>query len=281
MTAVGCELYEGLARYQWWMRRLRGARAGAALEMHKRLCPPAPGTDGPGTGDAWHAWLWQRLQPPTDGKIADVGCGFGASTLHFAQRQPGKFVGFGNSAYQLARARSQAAGLALGERCEFRLHHHGARLGERFDAILAVETLLHADDLTAALTALADALQPGARLVSMEDVAIAPNHTPDAVALRTRWGLQELWTSADWSNAAAAAGLRLVESFDLTAQVEPRAEPILARAERNLLRLRRMLPGQRARAAVDAFLGGIALERLYTSGAMRYRCAVLVHEAAR
>ncbi len=72
----------------------------------------------------------------------------------------------------------------------------------------------------------------------------------------------------------------MVSTDDLTAQVPLREEAVLRRAERRLRLLRRVLLSRRAVGAVDAFLGGIALERLYRKGAMRYRCVVLVRGEA-
>lgn len=276
MTA---DLYEGLARYQWGLRRLRRQAPGEGLEMHKRLAPPPAGQPGPPPGAAWHAWLWQQLQAGPQPVVLDVGCGFGASVLHWARQHAGQFVGLGNSAYQLACARAEAVRLGLGDRCAFRLQAHGEPIAGAFSAVLGVETLVHADDLPRALRAIANCLRPGARFVSMEDVAratAAPDR--DVHCLQTRWGLRRLWNDDDWTVGAAAAGLRCAASFDLTAQVAPRPAPTLARAERMLTALRWGALGRRARGAVDAFLGGIALERLYAAGAMNYRCAVFVRE---
>ncbi|MEZ5967006.1 MAG: methyltransferase domain-containing protein [Planctomycetota bacterium] len=278
MAPAGDErLYEGLARYQWLLRRLRRAPPGVDLEMHKRLAAPAPGQPGPLPGDAWHDWVWRQLELGEAPRVVDLGCGFGASVLRWARAHRGTFVGLGNSSYQLARARGEAERLGLSARCSFRPNAHGTTIEGSFDGVVAVETLVHATDLTGALVAVAACMAPGGRFVSMEDVARDADvgSSPHARQLAAAWALGSLWSTDDWDRAARAAGLRVVRSIDLTDQVIVRPEATLARSERRLRRLRRLLPGRHARSALDAFLGGIAMERLYRDGMLAYRCAVL------
>ena len=267
-------LYEGLARYQWWSRRLRRAPDGEALEMHKRLRAPAPGTAGPPAGQHLHDWLWEQAAPGPEPRLLEVGCGFGASLLHFARTRRGHFVGIGNSPYQIARARAQARALPLLGHCEFWLQSHDQPVGAAFDRILAVETLIHAQDLARTLANLARALRPGGCLLAVEDLAAdaSAQQSAPAQALCRAWAATRLGTLSDWQQAAAAAGLHLQVLHDLSAQVDPREEPVLQRAERRLRRLAQWLPGRRARGVVAAFLGGIALERLYHAGGARYLC---------
>jgi len=298
------DLYEGLARYHWLCRRLRRAAPGEGLEMHKSLGPPAAGREGPPGGRHLHDWLWQAAglgggeapaapgghgdsspRPPAawasprPPRVLEVGCGFGATSLHWARTRPGTFVAIGDSAYQIARARAEAGRLPLLGRCEFSVQSYDEPVAGTFDAVLGVETFLHASHLAATVRGLARCLVPGGRLVAVEDVARDERGASEASALAAAWSAPRIWSAADWEAAAAGAGLTAVAIHDLSAQVQPRPEPARQRAQAWLLLLRRLAPTRRLRGVVDAFLGGIELERLHERGAMLYRCMVFARTA--
>jgi SAM-dependent methyltransferase len=276
-------LYDGLARYQWFFLRLRGGESAQALAMHRQLSPPVPGAEGPKAGAAaWHDWIWSQLRLGDDPQVLDVGCGFGTTILHWASSHSGRFVGLGDNAFQIEKARARARRLGLEGRCRFLAQSFETPIEGRFDAVIAIETLLHASDLERALHNIARSLEPGGLLLSLDDVAHDEEacDDADAAALLAAWRARRLWSLRDWERAAQAAGLRQTAVFDLSAQVRPRPEPVLRRAERSLRALRRVLPCRAPRGAVDAFLGGIALERLYHKRAVQYRCALLARSDA-
>ncbi len=266
-------LYDSLARFEWWRRRLRGARVGSGLELHKRLVAG----DGPAAGAAgMHDWLWQQLRPGPAPRVLDVGCGFGASLLHWAQRHEGEFVGLGASEFQLRRARAQAAGLRLDDRCTFRQWHFGspidAAVGTGFHVAVSVEALFHATDLGATLREIAAVVAPGGQLAVVEDMATdaAAQRAPAAASLLAAWSSPAFRSVDEWRSALDDAGFALREQIDLSAQVPARPAATRQRADHRLRRARAVLPWPAARRVLDAFRGGMALEELYADGAARY-----------
>ncbi len=276
MTGEGpARLYETLARWQWWQRRLRRARPGEGLELRKRLSPPAG--DGPADGAAGlDAWLQQLAGVASRRRILDVGCGFGASLQRWVRAADGVGLGLTASAFQVARATAAAAQVGLGERCRFVARSFDETLGDLpgapFDLVLAIEALGHARDLAATLRALAGVLAPGGRLLWVEDRLRDEGHDDaDVAELATRWCSPPLASVAAARRALAAAGLHATREIDLTDQVpfSPMASNDARR--RKLERLRRWTPSAGARRLADAFLGGLALERLYARGLACYR----------
>lgn len=265
-------MYDNLARYQWLQRRLRRCAPGEGLEMHKSLVAAAGG-EGPAAGTAGlHAWVWERFASPPRPRVLDVGCGFGASLLTWARAHAGEFVGLTLSAVQVGRARAQASALGVADRCTFRVQAYDQPIEGRFDRVVAVEALCHSDALGAALACIAASTAAGGRLVAVEDVAVDDRVAGDSdgCELRARWSTPHVYSEAAWRQALDGAGFDLRAVHDLTAQVRPRPDAVLARATRSLRWLRAALPTRGSRAVADAFLGGVALERLYRKGAMRY-----------
>jgi hypothetical protein len=95
----------------------------------------------------------------------------------------------------------------------------------------------------------------------------------DVVELARRWRSPRLRSVDALGDALAAAGFPTRAEFDLTPQVPTNDERTL-RARRRWLRLASLLPLPSLRLVVDAFLGGIALERLHRRRLCCYRTRV-------
>ncbi|HEX6813772.1 MAG TPA: class I SAM-dependent methyltransferase [Planctomycetota bacterium] len=274
MTADGravAALYETLARWQWWRRRWSRAAAGEGLELRKRLLPSAAGgpTDG---GAGFDRWLQAKLDGRSVARVLDLGCGFGASLLRWVGRGDAVGVGTTRSAFQIARAGREARRRGLAARCRFLRQDFTAPVEGAFDVVLAIEALGHAQDVDAVLQHVHGVLRPGGVFVWVEDLLRTPlPHDVDVAELARRWASPPLRDVASARASLARSGLRVVEEADLTAQVPilPVASA-LARA-RSLARLRACLPLPPVRRLLDAFAGGLALQRLYARGLCCYR----------
>ncbi|MCA8970507.1 MAG: class I SAM-dependent methyltransferase [Planctomycetes bacterium] len=278
-------LYERLARHEWMRRRLTRARHGERLELHKALLAPQI-SDAPSAGKTGlHTWLWSRFGLRDVERVLDVGCGFGATILAWA-RQPGagdvRFTGIGCSAFQIRRASEQAERVGVADRCEFRRQEYSDPIAGEFDCIVSIEALLHADDLDTTLAGLAAVLEPGGRLVCVEDMLLGEFAADaDVRALATAWHTPRIHSREDWARATEAAGLLLESEVDLSAQVPVRSTVDQGRQTRRLRRIRRLLAVPYFTSVIDAFQGGLALERLYARGIMRYVAAKWVKSEAR
>lgn len=265
-------LYETLSRFQW--RRSRRARAqGGGLELRKRLLPPRGEGQGPGDGAAGlDRWLFAQLGARPSARVLDLGCGFGASTQRWAALGGGSAVGITASAFQVAKATAAADRAGLGGRVRFVRQDFTAPLGERFDVVLAIESLGHSPDLPAALGNVRRALRPGGTFVWVEDLLRMPRvDDPDVQRLATAWCSPPLRTVEAARAALHAAGLPVRTETDLTPQVPFGSLPQLAARARRLGGVRRVCPVPSLRRLLDAFLGGIALERLYARELACYR----------
>jgi len=252
-------LYDALARWRWWARRLRGAPAGEGLAMHKRLLPVAAGADRPDAGGL-EPWLLQKVAAAPAGPVLDVGCGLGSTVFRCARVRAGPLHGVTTSAYAVKKAREEAARLRLADRCTFAQHDYDQPFAGRFTLVFAVEALFHTPDLERTLRNVAASAQPGAVLAVCEDMVAGAAHPdaedpdaedpdaedPDAEdpdadgtdadrsALREAWATPRLHSPADYRRALAAAGFVVREEIDLTSQVRAARPAALARRARRL-----------------------------------------------
>jgi SAM-dependent methyltransferase len=271
-------LYESLARYHWWRRRLLRTPAGQQLEFHKKLRWPETGTDTKTLDE----WLRERVAPPTHASVLDAGCGFGSTLFAWAPHVRGDLVGLTPSRFQVARATSVAQQLGLGRRCTFRRQSYDTPIAGSFEVVVAIEALFHGANLEVTLRNLGSALRPDGVLALVEDMANDSEaaRLPEADRLLRAWATERLHTLADYRAALRATGFDLIHEHDLTTQVPRRDEAALNRRERWLDRLTRVAPLPGWRRVLQAFRGGVALERLYARGAMGYRVLIARRDRA-
>lgn len=130
------------------------------------------------------ASLVQQWLPSLDGvvrkleqgaKVADVGCGFGHSTLLMAQSYPeARFHGFDFHAPSIDRARKNAADAGLGDRVTFEVAAAQDFPGDGYDLITYFDCLHDLGDPQAAFQRAAQTLAPDGSCLVVE-----PSASPD------------------------------------------------------------------------------------------------------
>ena len=112
----------------------------------------------------------QRLQ--AGGTVADVGCGFGSSTIVMAQTYPrSRFFGFDyhDSSVESARRKAEAAG--LGNRVTFEVASAKSFPGDGYDLITVFDCLHDMGDPVGAARRIHSALAPDGALMIVEPFA--------------------------------------------------------------------------------------------------------------
>jgi SAM-dependent methyltransferase len=274
------EYYDWLSRYVQLANWLAYRDRFASFTMHKRLGIRSWEHAG-GCRTAGVEYVNDRMLAVADllpgPRVLDAGCGFGGTIFHWQPRIGGRYEGITLSRVQLAVAEHEARRRGIADACQFRVQSYDETLGSGFDAIVAIESLVHSPDLHRTISNLAGALQPGGVLMLLDDMAARDldRHRPiEADLLRMHWGCARYWIYDDYRDALDRAGLALIHEEDLSALLRPRPEKILKRLERAYSVLHQRIPLRPARTVVSAYLGGIALERLHASGDVHYRLLV-------
>jgi SAM-dependent methyltransferase len=273
-------LYDWLSRYVQLANWLSYRDRFAGFTMHKTLSVPtvAEGATGRTAGlDYVNDRLLEAAQLPAQPRVLDAGCGFGGTIFHWHERIGGVYDGLTLSRVQLRVARREARRRGTEQACRFHLKSYDAPIDERYDAVVAIESLVHAPDINATVSNLAGALRAGGLLLMLEDMAkvdLKRDAPADARLLRVHWGCHPYPTQENYERALERARLRVIHEEDLTPHVRYRSADILAAQEAKYSRLYRLFPLTPVRTVLSAYLGGVGLERLYLKGMMRYRLIV-------
>lgn len=259
MTEIA-NLYDWLSRYVQLANWIAYRDRFAGFTMHKPL--------GEGGVQTVNERLLAIADLPPHPRVLDAGCGFGGTIFAWHARAGGTYDGLTLSRVQTRVASREAK--RRGIDAHFHLRSFDERIDARYDAIIAIETLIHAPDLAGTVRNLASALVPGGKLLVVDDMPDGDVPAHDTELLAQYWS-SRAWSIDDFRRAFVHAGLRIDVEEDLTACVRSRDVATLARVERKYARLYRLAPFAPARAVLSAYIGGIAIERLYATGVMRYR----------
>jgi SAM-dependent methyltransferase len=276
------QFYDWLSRYVQLSNWIAYRDRFAAFTMHKSLAVPGEVNDGrsglrAGLQYANHRMLAVagEIGLPPAPRVLDAGCGFGGSIFHWQQQVGGRYDGLTLSKVQVGVAERHARERGIADACTFALRSYDAPLRREYDAVIAIESLIHAPDLKQTVRNLASALRPGGLLLVLDDMATGDLDVvrpTDADLVRSHWGCPNDFPTADHFRAAIEhAGLRVVQEEDLSPLMRVRPEAFLGRQERVYSFVHRAVALTPARTVLSAFLGGVALERLHGSGDVEYR----------
>lgn len=265
--------YDRLERWTASARYFGYGGGHDTLTVHRALADPRAG--GRPTATRLHDVLLGALPTPPVGHVLDAGCGLGGTMLDLARRCPARFTGVTLSERQAELGRAAAATAGLGERIRIEIGSYDSPPEGPFDLAIAIESLAHAAQPATTIRAIAARLAPGGRFAIVDDMPEPQARgTQDLALFQAGWKLPVLASAAEIKAELARSDLAIVAERDLTDEVRPRTLARIAELEWLNRALRRVAPFRALRDLLDSYHGGLALERLYRSKAMRYRLIV-------
>jgi SAM-dependent methyltransferase len=260
--------YDRLTR---WTRATRFFGPRRAASVHRALADPQ--AFGRPTTGRLHDVILDHLPPVTSPRVLDAGCGLGG-TIHFlAPRLGGSYLGLTLSHGQASAATRLAE--SLREPVEILVRSYDDPPPGPYDLMVAIESLAHSPDPERTLTALARVAAPDALIVIADDMPRPEaSRSPDLARFKSGWQCSELWSAERYRQALSAHGASILVDRDLTPEYQPRSLRRIGRLERLNRALHVMVPSAGWRAVMDSHYGGLALERLYQEGLMKYRLLI-------
>lgn len=215
-----------------------------------------------------YSWLLEKVGFQPGDHLLDAGCGVGFGCITLARELDVRVSGISISEKEIEVARRHLSRENLKGEVDFRLRSYDQLLGEKFNTIIAVESLKHSPNLEHSLSVLLASLKPGGKLIVVEDMYSGPPDNKEVQQLVHAWGLQKAFQLHDY---VAHDPKWSTEVIDLTSAVPYRnrywigLRLLIGRVFKTLLASNQL---------VATFQAGLVLEWLYASGQMQYQVVI-------
>ncbi|MFC7385365.1 SAM-dependent methyltransferase [Sphaerisporangium rhizosphaerae] len=162
----------------------------------------------------------ETLAPKPGERILDLGCGRGRPAVRLARAADVEIIGISVSRRDIQVSTELARAEGLQHRVSF-THADAMDLPfppASFDAVWALESLLHMPDRLRVLKNIATVLRPGGRLVLCDVSGTTPTTTEAQEALQEvlrDWAVESLITPDEYATLIAEAGLELKQITDV------------------------------------------------------------------
>ena len=256
-----------------WTEKDNSFRVFSGFEndtIHHFLVDTGTGNFSP---DTIYKFIGPHIPPHGLSRGLDAGCGYGGTCFHCLGAYGGHWTGITISQEQWTYANGIAKARGLEGKIDFHLISYDDDLPGRYNAMVAIESLIHSTDPQRTLNNLASSLDAGGRLIIVDDMPV--DHVTEADAdiladFKRAWRCPLALSATAWTDLARSCGLRLVEERDLSPLLKPRQENDLDAAFDDLSSRRAEKARQGFARLSDAEIGGLHLERLLGRGTIRY-----------
>ena len=151
-----------------------GKQVNSPYPIHKKF--------NPGTFKFQHLydWISKHYKIDKKTKILDAGCGVGFGSLFLAEKYSCQVTGISLSDNEIKAAKTFAKDIEMAHLIDFQQKSFDEISPNKFDMIIAVESLKHAIDLNKSINILKSALKPNGYLIVIDDF-LKSNHSENWV----------------------------------------------------------------------------------------------------
>ncbi len=205
-------------------------------------------------------WLMDQVHFSEGDRVLDAGCGTGYSLVKLAKEKGISGKGISLSEREIAFARQKGGQLKLDRQVQFEVASFENPLTEKYDKILAIESIKHVADIEAIVSNLTNGLEEDGLLIIADDFVLEKGS--DLLSKH-----EELWQVPGFDlrertiNSLEQKGW-VVNQHELTKHVPKRSKSLLSLLM-VLVRLVLILAPDKHRLKLEIYLGGLMLEQLY------------------
>jgi SAM-dependent methyltransferase len=266
--------YERLARVELFRRRW-SLRRIPDLAVHRRIkVPPAWAEANPREPQSSYLYdlVADAAELSSGMTFLDAGCGFGSQVVRLESTRNAHGVGISTSPTQVNRANRLIRQRGCGGKCAVRLGSFDEPLSGHFDAVTAVESLIHAKDIARTISSLASVLREGGVMVIIDDLwQTTPSSLPEFVV--KGWSIHSPLTASILQDALVNGGICVSKTWDMTGSVKTINPVLQSQLARMLSAISRIKPFSQ-RPLVDFYRAQIFRQGAMLAGDLRYTMLV-------
>lgn len=209
--------------------------------------------------------------------ILDAGCGNGHTLKVILENTLRKGTGISISNEEIITARKNFAGSKLEDQLKFICQSYDDALVNKYDIVIAVESLKHSPDLKKSILNISGSLNRNGKIIIVEDLARSGKDLDtlrEIQFLKEQWALNKLYTEDDYRKVLNEAGLKELHNINLTDGIKHRKAEKLRKLIRNYRILQPLIFIPQWKRILNIFLAGFIYEDLYAKAKLEYRMLI-------
>jgi cyclopropane fatty-acyl-phospholipid synthase-like methyltransferase len=201
--------------------------------------------------------------------VLDCGCGVGFGTILLAKKIGANITGISVSPSEIESAKSNLASEKSLSNISFECKSFDDLSKEKYDVIIAIESLKHSPHLSKSLDSIVKALKPSGDLYIIEDVLVKSSNSLAKRKLKRDWILSKLYLEKEYTESSKEIDWITV---DMTSMMrKPSRLEVIAKIIGTELKTSIDKLVNSSDSAASIFRGGFYQEWLYLNGALRYK----------
>jgi len=268
--------YDHLTRFVLLRNRFKYGCSFSNGAMNRELRIPyqeRDSDDGRDSAVNINDYIFQAAYLPPQPKVLDAGCGFGGTIFQLYEKSAGRFDGLTISPVQWRVAQEEVRRRGIQDRCRFYLQDYDRPPNNNYDAVIAIESLIYSADIPKTIYHWAQAMKPGGKLIVVDDVLVDSARgmaTEEMDKLGQHLRLSSILSEQVFLSALQKASLKVIYEKDLSSFVKKQSRWQISLREATYRLLFILIPLSSFRSVLSAYIGALAVQRLYAKGRMRY-----------
>ncbi len=269
-------LYDHLSRFVLFTNWLKFGDRFAGFTMHKTLRIPERERDRYNKYSRvtyLNDLALSGAELPNRPQVLDAGCGFGGTIFRWHDKFPGKYDGLTLSHVQIKTAQKEARRRGIEDQCHFYFRNYDEPLKKKYDAIVAIEALIHSSSLSKSLLNFTSALKKGGKLVLVDDMRVNDGgviQDTDWQKLKFYWDLDNIHSAYEFEELLNKCEMKVNCKMDLTDKVNLMDSTKIHLYEKWFNYFEKVIPFRSIQTFIQAQMGGLALQKLYLKKKVQY-----------
>lgn len=215
--------YDDITNYMFWMNKIRNL-GKTDPTFHKILLVPEKWRkDNPKElpSNYLHDIILSSIDIPSNPFVLDAGCGYGGTAFWFYKKLNGTYHGITVSSIQSKYAKQFAINNNMNHACMFFIDSFDNPRNQKYDIVIAIESLLHSRCLSRTLTNLSDCLKIDGKLIIVDDMLLVDHSTTngDFNYLLKEWSISNFPTYHQYIEEIEKNNLEITIDRDLSSIV--------------------------------------------------------------
>ena len=213
-------------------------------------------------------WILKKELCPAGSSVLDVGCGTGNTLFKLAKFKQAVGLGISISEKEIEFANSQLKKLNLTSSIKFHNQSFDEPINhEKFDIIIAIESLKHSSNYSKTLKNLLKASHQDTVFIIADDFIIHPS--AESKQQMVLWNAPSLFSVPIFKELMEQEGLNIINFYFFTDKVNIKSKFVLIILI-FLFKFLRKIVTKSVKTLVETYLGALMLERLYQKKQMDY-----------